>query len=736
MKEEILELLKDEKYTKRKINELAAFFHMVSTDEYITFIKLMNSMEDEGLIIRNKLNEYYLIDQLNFYSGTLELNKKGFAFVRVDEDREFYIHETNMKDAYDKDIVLIEKIPSRGAREEGRVVRVIKRGQMRYVGEIKKGKRDYYVEVDDSKFKKPIFVDHAHMHGAVVGHKVVVEIKTFKPQVKGNIVKIIGHKNDPGIDILSVVHAHDVDIEFPKDVYEQIESISDEIDQIDIENRVDLRNEVIVTIDGDDAKDLDDAISLKKLDNGHYQLGVHIADVSYYVKEGSPLDKEAIKRGTSIYLVDRVIPMLPHKLSNGICSLNPQVDRYAISCIMEINQEGNVVSHDIMPTVIHSSYRMTYNNVNKILDGDFALQQEYKDVVDLFFLMQELAQILRKKRDAKGAIDFDVNEAKVIVDKKGKPIDVVLRVRGYSDKIIEEFMLCANETVAEHFKWLDLPFIYRVHEHPKLKKLQQFVSIVKPLGYQIKGSLENVYPNELSAIIEASKDTEEHTIIATLLLRCMQKARYDEQCLGHFGLADDYYTHFTSPIRRYPDLLVHRLIRTYLFEQRMDQVSHFQEVIPYLAEQSSNREREAIDIEREVDDMKMAEYMSDHIGEEYEGMISSVTQFGFFVELPNTIDGLVHITELRDDYYHYDEKNLMLVGEMTGRTYKLSDKVKIRVLSCNKKERTIDFELVDQKSRIKKKKTIHINDKKLKTNHKKKGKINKSRRQRRTIKKR
>lgn len=736
MKEEILELLKDEKYTKRKINELADYFHMVSTDEYITFIKLMNSMEDEGLIIRNKLNEYYLIDQLNFYSGTLELNKKGFAFVRVDEDREFYIHETNMKDAYDKDIVLIEKIPSRGAREEGRVVRVIKRGQMRYVGEIKKGKRDYYVEVDDSKFKKPIFVDHAHMHGAVVGHKVVVEIKTFKPQIKGDIVKIIGHKNDPGIDILSIVHAHDVDIEFPKDVYEQIESISDEIDQIDIENRVDLRNEVIVTIDGDDAKDLDDAISLKKLENGHYQLGVHIADVSYYVKEGSPLDKEAIKRGTSIYLVDRVIPMLPHKLSNGICSLNPHVDRYAISCIMEINQEGNVVSHDIMPTVIHSSYRMTYNNVNKILDGDKTLQKEYEDVVDLFFLMQELAQILRKKRDAKGAIDFDVNEAKVIVDKKGKPTDVVLRIRGYSDKIIEEFMLCANETVAEHFQWLDLPFIYRVHEHPKLKKLQQFVSIVKPLGYQIKGSLEHVYPNELSAIIEASKDSEEHTIIATLLLRCMQKARYDEQCLGHFGLADDYYTHFTSPIRRYPDLLVHRLIRTYLFEQRMDQISHFQEVIPYLAEQSSNREREAIDIEREVDDMKMAEYMLDHIGEEYEGMISSVTQFGFFVELPNTIDGLVHITELRDDYYHYDEKNLMLVGEMTGRTYKLSDKVKIRVLSCNKKERTIDFELVDQKPRMKKKKTIHINDKKLKTNHKKKGKINKSRRQRRTIRKR
>lgn len=736
MKEKILNLLEDDTYIKRKIKELAEYFQMTSTDDYIAFIKLMNQLEDEGLIIRNKFNDYYLINQLHFYSGTIEMNRKGFAFVKIDEDREFYIHESNMKDAYDKDLVLIEKIPSHGHKEEGKVVRVLKRGQMRYVGEVKKGRRDYYVQVDDSKFTKPIFVDQAHMHGAVVGHKVVVEIKTFKPQIKGNIIKVIGHRNDPGVDILSIVHAHDVDIEFPKEVYEQINSIQDSIDPSDIVNRVDLRNEVIVTIDGDDAKDLDDAISLKRLDNGNYQLGVHIADVSYYVTEGSPLDKEAIKRGTSIYLVDRVIPMLPHKLSNGICSLNPHVDRYTMSCIMEINQEGIVVDHQIIPSVIHSSYRMTYQNVNKILDGDMNLQEEYKDVVDLFFLMQEVASILRHKRDKKGAIDFDVNEAKVLVDKNGKPTDVVLRTRGASDKIIEEFMLCANETVAEHFKWMELPFIYRVHEHPKLKKLQQFVSIVKPLGYTIKGSLEHVYPNELNSIIEASKDTEEHTIIATLLLRCMQKARYDEQCLGHFGLADEYYTHFTSPIRRYPDLLVHRLIRTYLFENKLDMIPHFQEVIPYLAEQSSNREREAIDIEREVTDMKMAEYMSEHIGEEFEGMISSVTQFGFFVELENTIDGLVHMTELKDDYYHYDEKNLMLVGEMTGKTYKLSDKVKVRVISSNKKERTIDFEIVGQKTRVKKKKTIHINERKVKTNSLKKGKINKSRRQRKSIRKR
>lgn len=728
MKNQILEVLKDEHFKKRRINELADYLHQSETEDYIAFIKLMNSMENEGLIIRNSSNEYYLLEQLNYFTGVIEINKKGFAFVKVDEDREFYIHESHLKDALDQDTVLIEKIPSKGQREEGKIIRVLKRGKLRYVGEVKKGKRDHIIDVDDTKLKKPIYIDHAHMHGAVVGHKVVVEIKTFKPQIKGNIVKIIGHRNDPGIDVLSVVHAHDAHVEFPQEVYQQIEQIPDSIDPTDIKNRVDLRNETIVTIDGDDAKDLDDAISLKKLDNGNYQLGVHIADVSYYVTEGSPLDKEAIQRGTSIYLVDRVIPMLPHKLSNGICSLNEHTDRYTISCIMEIDNQGKVVNHEILPTIIHSSHRMTYHNVNEILNCNKEIQMQYKDVVDLFFLMEELAVILRKKRDKKGAIDFDVNEAKVIVDKKGYPTDIVLRERGTSDKIIEEFMLCANETVAEHFKWLDLPFIYRVHEHPRLKKLQQFVSIVQPLGYQIKGSLEHVYPRELSSIIKASQGTAEHTVISTLLLRCMQKARYDEQCLGHFGLADEYYTHFTSPIRRYPDLLVHRLIRTYIFEHRMEEISHYEEVIPYLAEQSSQREREAIDIEREVDDMKMAEYMSNHIGEEYEGIISSVTHFGFFVELDNTVDGLVHISTLLDDYYQYDEKRLMLVGEMTGKTYKLSDKVKVRVVSCNKKEKTIDFELINQKHRIRKKKTIHINDKKVKTNHLKKGKINRSRR--------
>lgn len=727
MKDKIIELLQNKDYHQRTIEELAWYFEKTSTNDYIDFIKLMNQLEDQGIIARDEYNKYFLGNDLDFFKGIIHINKRGFAFVKVDEEKEFYINERNIKDAFDSDEVLVKKLKtSKGEREEAKVIRVITRGKKRYVGEVKKAKRDYYVEVDDLKMNQPIYVDHAHMHGAMIGHKVVVEIKVYKPKLKGDIVKVIGHVNDPDIDLLSVVHSYDVDIEFPKSVFDEVSKIGDTIDDIDIKNRVDLRNEVIVTIDGDDAKDLDDAISLRKLSNGNYQLGVHIADVSYYVKEGSELDKEAINRGTSIYLVDRVIPMLPHKLSNGICSLNPNVDRYTISCIMEIDDKGKVIDHRIIPTIIHSSYRMTYNNVNKILDGKFNLQQKYKPVVSMFFMMEELAAILRKARDAKGSIDFDVNEGKILVDKNGKPIDVVLRHRGTSDKIIEEFMLIANQTVAQHFKWLDLPFIYRVHEYPKEKKLTQFQSIIKPLGYTIKGSLDHIYPKELSKIIDMSKNTDEHTIISTLLLRCMQKARYDEECLGHYGLAFDYYTHFTSPIRRYPDLLVHRLIRNYLFEGKFDKANHFASVIPSLAEQSSNKERQAIDIEREVDDMKMAEYMSYHIGEEYEGLISSVTSFGFFVELPNTIEGLVHMTDLTDDYYIFDEKTLTLTGERTKKQFKISDKVKVRVARCSKEEKTIDFELVGIKKNFRRKEKIISVNKKVKTKRPKHSKINKT----------
>ena len=721
MEDEILSLLSDDNFLERSIDLLAKKLECTSSEKFIQLVKLMNDLEESGKIVRNKYNHYYLPNQFGMVLGTVD-----------GQEKDIFISPGNLKDAFNKDVVLVEINPiGDPEKPEGKILRVIKRGQTKLVGEIKKGKREYYVEADDSKFNKPIYVDHAHLHGAVVGHKVLVEIKVYKPVLKGNVEKILGHKNDPGVDILSIVYDHDAPVEFPKNVYDQIEDIPDTLDGIDISDRVDLRNEVVVTIDGDDAKDLDDGISLKKLANGNYYLGVHIADVSYYVKEGSPLDKEAFLRGTSIYLADRVIPMLPHKLSNGICSLNPKVDRFTISCFMEVNQKGEVVDHEIVPAIINSTERMTYTNVNKILDGDQALQLEYSHVKDMFFLMQELASILQEKKAKRGAIDFDVKEAKVVVNGKGETVDVVLRNRGASDRIIEEFMLLANETVAKHFKWLELPFIYRVHEQPKTKKLMQFSSIAKVMGYSIKGSLEHIYPNELSSIIEASKDTPEHTIISTLLLRCMQKARYDEQCLGHFGLADEFYTHFTSPIRRYPDLIVHRLIRKYLFEKCIDDqtIRHYQEIMPEIALQSSNREREAIDIEREVDDMKIAEYMEKHIGEEFEGIISSITNFGFFVELDNTIDGLVHVSDLVDDFYFFDEKNLRYVGQRTGKVFKMSDRVKVKVSSASKVDKAVDFEIVGMKSNKKTRKTVIINTRRDDKRKHKKSRHQRSRRE-------
>ena len=694
MKEALLKVLSKKDFRDRTIDELADYFNKTDSLEFIELLKIVNELEEAGEIARDSYNRYYLSEDLGYYKGIISINSKGFAFVKINEEREFYIARHDIKDAYNGDKVLIkDKHDYSRGKEEAKVVRVLERGISRYVGEVKQGKRGFFVKVDDPLFNQPIFVDYAHAHGAQVGHKVVVEIKTYKPQLKGDIIKIIGHVNDPGIDILSVVYKHDVEVDFPQEVYDYIASIDNTIDYKDINNRVDVRDEMIITIDGEDAKDLDDAVTLKKLDNGHYQLGVYIADVSYYVEEGSVLDQEAIKRGTSIYLVDRVIPMLPHKLSNGICSLNEGEDRYTIGCVMEIDTNGNVVEYNIIPAIIRSSYRMTYTNVNKILEGDESLCKRYAPIVDMLNDMQELSLILRRKRDLQGSIDFDSDEAKIILDKKGKVKDVVVIDRGNGERLIEEFMLIANETVATHFRWLDVPFIYRVHEYPKEDKLRQFQSIVRPLGYTIRGSLTHLHPSELRDIVEESKDTPEHSIISTLLLRCMQKARYDENCLGHYGLSFDYYTHFTSPIRRYPDLLVHRLIRKYLFEQRFDLVEHYEEIIPDLAQKSSDNERKAIELEREVDDMKMCEYMSYHVGDYYTGIISSITRFGFFVELENTIDGLVHMNDLKDDYYIYDDNSLRLIGERTGKQFKIGDQVRIRVKEVNIKEGNIDFEL-------------------------------------------
>lgn len=704
MKNIILDYLKDESNLLRTVDQIATSLKIDKTANNNGLLKALNELELEGKIYRNKYNQYFLIEQLDMRLGTLSVHERGFGFVKIGEDeKDVFIDKSNIKDAFDKDVVLIKlTTPHGAARPEGVVVSVIDRGRKKVVGLVKKNSHNHlYVECDDSRFKEKIYVDAAHAHGAMPGHKVVVEIKVYKLPLKGDIVKILGHVTDPGIDILSIVYDHDVNIEFPKAVYNQIEAIPDQVAKSDHEGRVDLTDMTIVTIDGDDAMDLDDAISLEKLPNGNYYLGVHIADVSHYVTEESPLDIEAVDRGTSIYLVDRVIPMLPHKLSNGICSLNPNVDRLTISCFMEIDHKGDVIRHEIHPTIINSSHRMTYNNVNKILAGDTQLMSEYHDVLELFYQMEELAAIRRKFRDKRGSIDFDIDEGKVVVNDQGFPVDIVIRTRGISERIIEEFMLVANETIAQRFHWMELPFIYRVHEHPDTKKLARFFSIASAFGYRPHGSLDDMYPNQLSAIIEDSRDKDEHQVIATLMLRSMAKARYDASCLGHFGLAADFYTHFTSPIRRYPDLLVHRLIRAYLFDNKLDlkTVKHFESVIPDLALKASDNERRAIDIEREVEDMKKAEFMEGKVGQVFDGIISSVTNFGIFVELENTIDGLVHVVDMVDDYYFFDEVKLRYLGRHTGSVYGMGQKVKVKLKSASKAEKRIDFELVTKSNK-------------------------------------
>src|SRR5690625_3545908 len=519
---------------------------------------------------------------------------------------------------------------------------------------------------------------------------------------EGNVLQILGHKNDPGMDILSIIYKNGITIDFPDDVLEQTENIPKTVSKEDIAGRRDLRDEVIVTIDGADAKDLDDAVSVKQLSNGNYKLGVYIADVSYYVKENSPIGREAFERATSVYLVDRVIPMLPHKLSNGICSLHPEVDRLVIGCEMEIDKNGGVVNHEIFEGVIQSKARMTYKEVNQILvDKDEAVKSKYENLVPMFEDMEDLAEILRTKRFGRGAIDFDFKEAKVLVDEEGKATDVIIRERSIAERLIEEFMLCANETIAQHFHWLDVPFIHRIHEDPNPDKLQTFFEFIARFGYVVKGTANEIHPQALQKVLEEVKGTDEDLIISKLMLRSMKQAKYDPQSIGHFGLATEFYTHFTSPIRRYPDLIVHRLIRTYLFEGKLDEETRaiWKEKMPEIAQQASMKERTAVDAEREVDDLKKAEFMQDKVGEEFEGVISSVTNFGLFVELPNTVEGLVHVSYMTDDFYHFDERAYAMIGERTGTVYQVGDTITVKVAQVNLDERAVDFEIVGMRQR-------------------------------------
>lgn len=696
-----------------KISELEEAAGIEDSSEFKDFVKTLNYMESQGLIVRTRSNRYGVPEKMNLVKGTVQGHAKGFAFIIPEEEGmdDVYVAQSDLNNAMNKDVVLVRlAAKTKGSRPEGAVVRILDRGVKEAVGTYMDSKHFGFVRTDDSRIANDIFIPKGSANGAVEGHKVVVKITKYpegKRSAEGEVVQILGHKNDPGVDILSIIYKNGLPQEFPEDVLEEANAAPDEIDPSEIEGRRDLRNETIVTIDGADAKDLDDAVNVVKLGNGNYKLGVHIADVSYYVKEGSRLDQEAYERGTSVYLVDRVIPMIPHRLSNGICSLNPQVDRLTISCEMEITPNGEVASHEIFPSVIRTTERMTYSDVRKILlREDEEVLERYSDLVPFFQTMGTLANILTEKRKQRGAIDFDFTEAKVEVDNEGHPTNIIIRERSVAERLIEEFMLAANETIAEHFHWMELPFIYRIHEDPKPEKLEKFFNFITNFGYVVRGTSDSVHPGALQDLLGKVAGEPEEAVISKVMLRSMQQAKYHHQSVGHFGLATEFYTHFTSPIRRYPDLIVHRLIRTYLFEKNVGDKTQkaWETRLPDIARHTSERERRAVDAERETDDLKKAEFMEDKIGEEFEGIISGVTNFGMFVELPNTIEGLVHISYLTDDYYHYEESQYALIGERTGNVYRIGDDVKIRVLKVDLDERTIDFELVQAKRQQRKNK--------------------------------
>ncbi|WP_284141128.1 MULTISPECIES: ribonuclease R [unclassified Virgibacillus] len=704
MKETIRNYFKENGTKPLAVNELEEELQLEDAVQFKALVKALNELELAGELVRTRKNRFGLPQKMNLIRGRIQMHAKGFAFLIPDEEgqSDIYIHHSDLASAMNNDKVLvrIEKKDEKDSRPEGTVIRILERAVTEVVGTYEDNRSFGFVIADDKRIPNDIFIPKGNVNGAVGGHKVIARITKYpegRMSAEGEIVQILGHKNDPGIDILSIIYKHGIQIDFPNEVLQQASETPETISEADMEDRRDLRDQTIVTIDGADAKDLDDAVTVQQLENGNYKLGVHIADVSYYVKAGSPLDKEAFERGTSVYLVDRVIPMIPHRLSNGICSLNPQVDRLTLSCEMEIDPSGKVVHHEIFQSVIKTTERMTYQDVNKILvDQDQALRDKYDRLVPMFERMEKLAAILRGKRMGRGAIDFDFKEAKVLVDDEGKAIDVVLRERSVAEKLIEEFMLAANETVAEHFHWMDVPFIHRIHEDPDQGKLGHFFEFLAGLGYIVKGTANDIHPQALQKVLEEAKGTREEMILSKLMLRSMKQAKYDPQSVGHFGLATEFYTHFTSPIRRYPDLIVHRLIRTYLIENNLQgkTIKAWKDTLPEIARHTSERERRAVDAERDTDDLKKAEYMEDKIGEIFSGVISSVTSFGLFVELENTVEGLVHVSYLTDDYYHFDERSYALIGERTGKVYRIGEPVDVRVISVNKEEHIVDFELV------------------------------------------
>lgn len=638
------------------------------------------------------------------YTGTYISNKKGFGFVEVEGlDDDIFIPSKDSLNAFHLDIVEVEltKVKVKDKRAEGKITKVISHGIFDIVGTYEKCAGFGFVVPDNQKLSEDIYVTKEHSMGAVTGHKVCVHIIDYgdnKHKPEGKITEILGHENDPGVDIISIVKGFDLPTEFPEKVINQAHRVAKEVSEADMNGRTDLRDLLMVTIDGEDAKDLDDAVSLYK-EGGLYHLGVHIADVSNYVQEDSALDKEALERGTSVYLVDRVIPMLPHVLSNGMCSLNMKEDRLALSCLMTINEEGQIVDHTIAETVINVNERMNYTDVNHILKNEDAddLLKRYELEVPMFKLMEELSGILRENRRKRGSIDFDFPESKIILNKKGVPVKIMPYERDIAQKIIEDFMLLANETVAEHFYWLQSPFVYRVHGTPEPEKILKLGTFINNFGYSIKlrGGDNEIHPKEIQKLLGRIEGTDEEALISRLTLRSMRRAEYSTACQGHFGLACQYYTHFTSPIRRYPDLQIHRIIKDHLRNRMNDnKASHYREILDHVAHESSVKERRADEAERETIKLKKAEYMQSHIGEEFEGVISGVTDWGVYVELPNTVEGMVHISKLTGDYYYYKEESYEIIGRDHGNVYKLGQKVNIIVDYVDMATKTIDFSMV------------------------------------------
>ena len=697
MKDRILEILKNSNKALT-VEDIDDRLNLKDIKETKEFLSILSELEEEGEVYHSNKNKYMIFDNGPLKKGIIRMNKKGFGFVEVEGSEDIYISIDNVNNAIHNDVVVVEVLKRKDdGRLEGRIVRTIKRELSNLVGEVLFKGGACTVIPDDKKLKLELIIETKDENlGLVDGHKVVVKIDKLleKGKYLCSLEKIIGHKNDPGVDILSIVYNYEIKDTFDEETIAALDDIPEEVSEEEKVGRRDLTNEVIFTIDGDDTKDIDDAISIEKLENGHYKLGVHIADVSYYVKEGSPIDNEAMMRGTSVYLVDRVIPMLPHKLSNGICSLNPNVVRLSMSCVMEIDEHGKTVDYEIFESFIKSRIQMTYKKVNQVIEENI-VPEGYEPYVEQLKLMDELSQIVRKEKNNRGYIDFDVKEAKILVDENCHPTDIVLRNRGRGENIIEDFMICANECVASHIFYMTLPFIYRVHEYPKEEKIRNFLSYLQTLGITVKANIKDVSPKSMQNLLYSMKKEKEYPILANQLLRNMQKAVYMPQNLGHYGLASKCYTHFTSPIRRYPDTTVHRLLRTYLFKNDMgpDTIRKWEEKLVFIADNSSAKERESIDCERDVESMKMAEYMEDHIGEEFIGMVSGVANFGMFIQLDNLVEGLVHISEMKD-FFHYDEVAQTLTGERTKQKYRLGDKVLVKVARASKEEKAIDFDLI------------------------------------------